>query len=93
MSMSNTVLGSGIILAAMQSAWVMLQPAPPPIMVHALTYDAGYIVQDRTVSAETKFTAIWAAEIVDAKTGATVAGCEGGGSWDYAPGRKAIKMT
>lgn len=91
--MTNTFLGGGIIAAAMQAVWVAVQPVPAPIAIHSLAYDDGHIIQDRTVNAETKFTAIWAAEIVDATTGAVLAGCSGGGSWDYAPGRKAVRMT
>ena len=91
--MTNTFVGGGIIAAALQAVWMAVQPVPPPIQIHSLAYVEGKIIQDRAVNAASKFTAVWAAEIVDATTGGVLAGCSGGGSWEYVPGRRAIPMT
>ena len=93
MSIGNTLIGGGLLAAMLQAAWVAVSPFPPPIVIHSLTYQDGMVIQDRTVKAATKFAAVWTAEIVDATTGAVVAGCSGGGAWDYVPGRKAVEMT
>lgn len=93
MSMTQTVAGSAILVAAMQMVWTAAAPPVAPIVVHSIAYEDGFITQDRTVSATAKFTAVWNAEIVDAETGAVVPNCSGGGSWDYEAGHRAIKMT
>lgn len=92
MSATHTVLGSGILLATLQAVWMAIGPAPPPITVHSLTYDAGYIIQDRTVS-WSAWVAEWKAEIVEDRTGAAVPNCAGGGFWTYPGGRVVPRIS
>ena len=93
MSLTQTTIGSAVILAALQSAWVVIGPQPAPIVVHSLQYEAGFITQDRTITAQAPWVAVWSADIVDAVSGLPVAGCHGDGNWAYEVGRKAVKMT
>lgn len=93
MSFTQTTVGGAVILAALQSVWVLVGPSLPPIEVHSLNYDAGYITQDRTVNTSAPWVAVWEADIVDAISGRVVDGCHGEGNWSYEPGRKAVRMT
>lgn len=89
---TNFVAGTGVLFLAIQTLWSALGPEPPPIVVHSLTYENGYIVQDRTVNSDGKFTALWTAQIQDKATGLSVPGCQGSGTWDYEAGRKTPRI-
>jgi hypothetical protein len=85
MSATQSILtgaGFGAFVSMLASAFV----TPPPIEVRSLTYDAGYIVQDRTVSTTGPWSAIWDAQILDVATGKPAPGCDGSGVWSYPPG-------
>ena len=80
--------------AALNPVVKLLAPPPPHIVIHAITYDAGMITQDRTVRGDGPvFWMQWQAEIIDKATGQIVPGCEGSGSFNYPTGRKAATMT
>ena len=79
-------IGTGALVLAMQGIWAVIGPTPPPIIVHSITYDAGMITQDRTITTAGPFKVVWEAAIIDAKTGRIVTGCSGSGAWDYPPG-------
>jgi hypothetical protein len=83
------VTGIAMAIAAILGAVVPKPPAPPPIVIHSLEYQDGTIIQERTVSAQGKFTAIWSAQIVDLATGQPVQDCYGTGVWGYAPGEQS----
>ena len=91
MSLFQTTLGAGIVFAAAQGLYMAIGPAPAPIQVHSLTYDAGYIVQDRTV-AQPAVVAQWQADILT-QHGNPVPNCHGEGFWRYAGGRSAPRFT
>jgi hypothetical protein len=83
------VTGIAMAIAAILGAVVPKPASPPPIVIHSLKYQDGAIIQDRTVSAQGKFTAIWSAQIVDVATGQPVPECYGTGVWGYAPGAQS----
>jgi hypothetical protein len=91
MSMTQTLIGGGVIAALAQVIWVSLAPAPPPIVVHDLRYDAGFIVQDRTVEGPA-VVAQWRADILNLD-GSAVKNCHGEGFWRYAGGRAQPRFT
>ena len=94
MSMTHTIAGGAVLLVMMQGVWELvgsIMPPPPAIVVNSLEYDAGFIIQDRRVNADGKFTAAWTAAIVRADTGEPV--CEGSGVWDYASGEKVVRIS
>ena len=79
--------------------------APAPIVVHDVHYEPaciwaageweGCIAQDRTITPPgggATFSALWAAEIVNADTGAIVPWCRGSGGSDYPRGRDTVIM-
>jgi hypothetical protein len=92
MSATQTIAGGAGLAAVMQAAWLAIAPAPPPIQIHSLTYDAGYIVQDRTVNQST-WVAEWKAEIVENGSGETVPNCSGSGFWAYPGGTIAPRIS
>jgi hypothetical protein len=66
---------------------------PPPIEVHSLTYNSGFIVQERTINAPgPTFTAAWTAQVIDVTTGKPAPGCVGVGSWDYKVGPYTARL-
>lgn len=89
---THFVAGTGVLALMMQGMWSIFAPAAQPIVVHSITYDSGYIVQDRTVNSDGPFKAFWTAEIMDASTGTAVPGCSGSGIWDYPSGRRATRI-
>lgn len=94
MSMANTMIGAAIVGVAMNAIVGAVLPAPTGIQVHGLTYQAGYVTQDRTVLVDGEaFYAQWAASVVDAETGDTVPECAGNGAAPYPPGRKAARFS
>ena len=90
MSMTQTVLGGGIVLAVGTALIQAVAPAPAPITVHGLAFDSGFVLQDRTVHSDRPFYANWAAEVIDATTGETI--CEGNGAAVYSPGRSEVRL-
>jgi hypothetical protein len=92
MHLTQTIIGGVAVIGALQLAVLepvkrSLLPPPPPIVVHSIEVQANTVIQDRTVNGDAKFTAVWSAEIKDARTGRTVPNCAGSGSWTYATGR------
>jgi len=85
---------SFVALAANAVVEVVLPdpPPPPPIVINALSYDAGLVVQDRTVNWPKIFHASWESRVIDVKSGMIVDGCSGDGKWDYAPGSKVASI-
>lgn len=92
MQMTQLAIGTLGLVAALQVAVTTILPAPPPIVVNSLAYDAGIVVQDRTINRGGKFSAVWEAEVLSVKTGQPVPGCAGRGDWDYAPGNKVAEI-
>ena len=97
MHFTHIALGGVAIIGAIQFAIVdplkrVVLPPEPPIIVHSLEWRNGSIIQDRTVTSDGKFTAVFQAEIRDVATGLAVPGCSGSGVWTYAPGRIAPEI-
>ena len=92
---TQTVFGV-CILAAIGTVTVksVLSPfAPRPLTVHSLTYEAGIVLQDRTIVTDgTSFAMTYTASVVDADTGRTVPWCHGSDSWNYSPGHKVAEI-
>jgi hypothetical protein len=88
----QSIAGVTFLTMAMQAVWAIVGPATPPIVINELRYEAGYIVQDRTVASEGPFKAVWEAEILNKVTGEVVDNCSGSGFWDYEAGRKAPRI-
>jgi hypothetical protein len=66
---------------------------PPPIEIHSLTYDNGFIVQERTINAPgPEFYAGWQAQIINVATGQVMPGCAGAGGWDYKVGTYTARL-
>jgi len=93
MHMTQMVVGTGFLAGVLHLAVVAVVPAPPPIVINLLAYESGDVVQDRTINRPGKFSAVWEAEVISAKTGQAVPGCKGRGDWDYAPGNKQVRMA
>ena len=91
MSVTQTMVGGAGLAAIMQAAWLAFAPAPPPIQVHSLRYEAGYIIQERTV-ARPAVVAEWHAEIVT-RNGSVVPTCQGTGFWRYAGGTSSPRFS
>jgi hypothetical protein len=92
MHMTQLAVGTTALAAALHFTVAAILPAPPPIVINSLSYDAGKVLQDRTVNAGAKFSAVWEARIVSVDSGLVVAGCEGRGDWDYSPGNRVAKI-
>jgi len=88
----QSLVGVTVLTLAMQAVWTVVGPKPPPIIVHDLRYEDGYIVQDRTITSDGPFKAIWSSEILNKATGDIVQGCTGSGVWDYEAGHKAPRI-
>ncbi len=86
---THFAIGTSALFLAMQGAWSLFGPTPPPIIINEISYRDGMIMQDRVVTTSGPFTAFWEAAILDGKTGLMVPGCQGSGVWDYPPGHKA----
>lgn len=92
MSLTHTITGLATLGVVAQLAIMTILPEPKPIEVHSLTYDSGVVTQDRTVRTYAPFFyASWSAKVTTL-SGDPVGGCEGGGSWNYEPGRIAFDM-
>jgi hypothetical protein len=97
MHFTQAVIGGAAVVGVLQFAVIepvkrVVMPAPPPIEINALELRQDTIIQDRTIHTDAKFTAVWSAEIRDAR-GNIVPGCEGTGVWSYAPGRQAVELS
>lgn len=91
--MGNTLIGTGILAAALSAALSAVLPAPPAIIVHRLSFDGQTVTQDRTVNGEgDAFYMAWAAGVFHADTQDAVPWCEGNGAFAYALGRKEVTM-
>ena len=94
MSVSQAMAGFAVAVAVGHIAVQAVLPAPAPIIIHGITYDAGMVLQDRTVQTdEAAFFAGWAATVVNAATGESLRWCEGSGAFPYKPGRMVIEFT
>jgi len=92
MSIGQMIIGAGVVGVAMNALLGAVLPSGEGVIVHSLTYDAGYVLQDRTVMAESNFNMQWTAKVVDVATGDVVYPCEGFGVFDYPPGRKVARI-
>lgn len=95
--MSHTIPAATLLIGgfALAASWAidLAVPAPPPITVHSLSYDAGLVTQDRTVIADGEVMLMtWGAQVVNAATGEPVPGCTGSGTWPYEAGRREFSM-
>lgn len=94
MSVTQTMFGGGILVVVGSAILQSILPGPSPIVVHSLSYENGFVTQDRTVSADDGvFFAQWRAEVVDVADDYPVANCSGSGSWNYPSGRSAPEMS
>ena len=91
MSVTQAVVGGGFLAAMAQVLWIAVGPALAPIQVHSLRYEAGDIIQERTV-AMPAVVAEWRAEIVS-KSGAVVPYCQGQGFWRYSGGTSSPRFS
>lgn len=91
-AMSTTqALAAGSALAVGASALLNSIFPLPPIEIHSLTYDAGYIIQERTVNnSGDRLPALYEAAIINKRTGLPV--CEGSGAWRYSDGHAVIRI-
>ena len=95
MSMTQTMIGIGMVTAILSGALNVVLPAPDPITINSLSFDGANVIQDRTVIADNPaglFWAQWSAQVVNAETEKVVPQCNGEGSWNYVDGRRAVKM-
>lgn len=91
MSATQAIVGGGFLAAMAQVVWLAVGPAPAPIHVHSLRYDAGDIIQERTV-AMPAVVAEWRAEIVT-RNGKVVPACQGQGFWRYSGGTSSPRFS
>ena len=93
MSMTQTVIGGGVLFAVGSAILQVVLPAPAPITVHSLAFEYGFVIQDRTVTTSEPFWASWAAQVINADTGQKVDGCFGEGAFAYEPGNKVARLS
>jgi hypothetical protein len=91
MSVTQAVVGGGFLAAVAQVLWIAVGTSPAPIQVHSLRYEAGDIIQERTV-AMPAVVAEWRAEIVS-KSGTVVPYCQGQGFWRYSGGTSSPRFS
>lgn len=92
MSATQTVIGGGIFVTVASALIQLVAPDPAPIVLNSISYESGYVMQDRTVTTSEPFWASWAAQVINADTGEKVVGCFGEGSFAYEPGNKAARL-
>ncbi|MGC1497276.1 MAG: hypothetical protein WA790_15815 [Sulfitobacter sp.] len=81
------VAGIGMFFGVDQVAKVISPPVG--IQVHSLTFEGGTvpaIIQDRTVTAKHRITAVFEAKVYKSTSVGLIEACSGGGAWDYVPG-------
>jgi len=94
MSMTQTLIGGGALVLALNFAVQAILPQPTPIVVHGLTYLDGAVIQERTISTDqTAFYAQWAVTVENADTGESLIWCEGNGANAYPPGHRVVQFT
>ena len=90
---TQTVIGIGALVVALNAGLAVVLPSPPAIQVHSLTFDGQTVTQDRTVSGSgDAFYMAWAATVKDASTLEAVHHCSGDGAFAYATGRHVVEM-
>jgi len=90
---TQTIIGAGVITAALSTMISLALPPPPAIEVHRLAFDGHTVTQDRTVTGQgSAFHMAWAASVFDAE-GRAVPHCSGSGAHAYAIGRQEVEMT
>lgn len=95
MSMTQTMIGGTALILVGTMILDVVTPDPEAIIVHDLSYDEGFILQDRTViavGADGTFYAHWAARFEYAETGKNVPNCSGNGAWSYEVGRSIMPI-
>ena len=95
-SMTQTMIGIGVVSAILSGALNIILPAPVPITINSIAFDGVSVNQDRTVRPDNDagvFWAQWSAQVVEADTRAPLPNCEGSGSKNYAAGRKVVTMS
>jgi len=91
MSMTQTLIGGGAMVLALNFAVSAILPEPAPIEVHSLVYLAGEIYQERTITTDQPaFPILWTATVENADTGESVIWCEGNGVNGYPPGYRVV---
>ena len=93
MSATQTVIGGGILVAVASTLIQLVAPDHAPIVLNSISYESGYVMQDRTVTTSEPFWASWAAQVINADTGEKVDGCFGEGSFAYAAGNKVVRLS
>ena len=93
MSFSQTFFGAAGLTAVAQLIWTAVAPLSAPLVIHSLSYDSGYIIQDRTISnGGDPVPMVYKAAIVSKLTGQTVPNCEGTGGWSYTDGHATLRI-
>lgn len=90
---TQTAIGAGALIVALNAGLAVILPSPPAITVHSLTFDGTMVVQDRTVNGSgDAFYMAWAATVKHADTLEAVHHCSGDGAFAYATGRHVVEM-
>lgn len=88
MSMTQTIIGIGVLAVVASAALQSVLPGAPPFTVHSLRYEAGTVYQDRAIVTDgVALYAEWAAAVIEVSTGNPVPWCIGSGAFPYQPGR------
>lgn len=96
MHVTQTIIGGIAVVGAFQLFAInpllnRINP-PQPIVVHSLEWRDGIVVQERTVTTDGPFVAVWSSEIRNANTGEIVPHCYGTGVWPYEPGHRSPQI-
>ena len=92
--MTQLAVGMTAITAAATLALQSVLPNAPPITINSLRYDAGQVIQDRTIATDGQaFYAQWAVTVENAETGESLIWCEGNGANAYPPGTRAVVFS
>jgi hypothetical protein len=90
---SQTAIGAGALVLALNATLAVVLPSPPAISVHDLSYGDGMVTQDRTIRGTgDAFKIGWSATVINPTTDEPVPFCSGEGSFPYPIGRRAARM-
>lgn len=90
MSTTQALAAGGAVAFGFATVLNAVFPAPP-IEIHSLKYEDGYIIQDRTVNnGGERLPALYEAAIIRKSTGLPV--CEGSGAWRYSDGHAVVRI-
>lgn len=89
--MTQTIIGGGALVLALNFAVGAILPQPAPIEVHSLAYADGGVIQARTINTEQDaYPLAWTATVERADTGDSIRLCEGSGANGYPPGYREV---